>query len=401
MTNNLKRPRFWYSILFGCFCFFLSFEGVARAVPNILLIPLTILLPIVFKKEKFLITNWLPIILYSTIWFVLLVKTIFLNQVKVESGFLIKLFLVPVIFFLVHQLDSTSVIKKGIVYGTTFSILISLASIVAYVFDSGSFEFSSGPLINKVLVTERVYLAFMAVISSIFCFELIEKPSNSKWAYSVLVFLNVLFVLLVAARMATLILLTLGILYFLYHHKYKQLVFFGVVSMIVLATFVMFNPNLKNRFFFADKSKSFVDKVKVWEPRVAIWGCTFSVMYEKEYNFIFGFDTSQQLQENLVGCYADEIESKGKSNYFVKSRFNTHNQFFDFLLLAGVSGFLIFLFLFLKLGTLSKDNYFLTSLVLAFFMFGVVENYLHRQLGVYLFGIFLGIMARDKESKSN
>lgn len=71
--------------------------------------------------------------------------------------------------------NSMSWVKKGLVYGTTAAILLSFGAVIGYIIESGHFKFSSGPQVNSVLVTERVYLAFLAVISSVFVLMKLQK----------------------------------------------------------------------------------------------------------------------------------------------------------------------------------------------------------------------------------
>lgn len=347
--NSLLKPEhkkidFWYGLLISAFCFSLPFEGVARAVPNIILIPLLVLFPFTIKRESFKNWYWRPIVLYAILWVSLLVKTFVFGQFESEMGFLTKLLLVSAIFFLMTPVNSMSWVKKGLVYGTTAAILLSFGAVIGYIIESGHFKFSSGPQVNSVLVTERVYLAFLAVISSVFCFnETTEEEKKAKKSlYLAILLINVLFILMVAARMATISLIVIGVFYFIFKKRYKQLLYFGAAALALLFVAIISNPNLKNRIFYADKKKNFVEKVQAWEPRVVIWGCTFSSLSDTDFNYLFGFASSNEVQGKLLECYDESIEREGKRDYFLREKFNPHNQYFDILLLTGFLGLFLF-----------------------------------------------------------
>lgn len=403
--NSLLKPEhkkidFWYGLLISAFCFSLPFEGVARAVPNIILIPLAILFPFTIKRKSFNNWYWLPIILYAILWLSLLAKALVFGQFEMEMGFLTKLFLVSAIFLLMTPIDSIPWVKKGLVYGTTAAILLSFGAVIGYIIESGHFKFSSGPQVNSVLVTERVYLAFLAVISSIFCFDEITKEVNrtpKKRLYLAILLLNVFLILMVAARMATISLVAIGVFYFLFKKRYKQLLYFGAAAVALLFVSIIANPNLKNRIFYADKKKSFVEKVKAWEPRVVIWGCTFSSLSDADFNYFYGFASSNEVQGKLLTCYDKNIEREGKRYYFLREKFNPHNQYFDIMLLTGFLGLLLFAGVFLYLIKYNRHSFANLALTISFLLLGLVECYLHRQLGVYLFGIVCVVALKKEE----
>jgi O-antigen ligase len=104
---------------------------------------------------------------------------------------------------------------------------------------------------------------------------------------------------------------------------------------------------------------------------------------------LFGYGSFKTTKEKLLNCYSESIDEVTKKKWFLKAQYNTHNQFFDFLLAVGILGVILFLIPILLLIYKSRSNRINMSLIIAFLMVCFVENCFHRQLGVYLFGLVL------------
>jgi hypothetical protein len=152
------------------------------------------------------------------------------------------------------------------------------------------------------------------------------------------------------------------------------------------------NKNIKNRFHIKDSYTETIKVLKNQEPRFIIWECSLSQIYDVNFNFLTGYNDRGSIEKKLIACYDSIIENTSKRDYYLKTRFNTHNQFFDILLDGGIIGLGLFLLiLFLPLF------YFRNNFEAVFFLVGLViflgiENLFFRQLGAYLFGIFIPLL---------
>ncbi|MDC1379122.1 O-antigen ligase family protein [Algibacter sp.] len=305
-----------------------------------------------------------------------------------------KMSLILVIYLLyqpIQGLNTNSTIKESFVFGVMLALVISVIKIITYTNQTGAFLFSIGNEINQTLVAERVYLGFMAVLSFIFSVELYKKQTKFKKALHLFnVVFTFCFILLISARMALLSIILVVFYQLLFLKKYKLIVLyvFGFIFLISLAFKI--NINLKNRFLFKDKNQSFTENVIKWEPRIAIWNCAAQIyLNDPDYNKIIGYGSFLKTKKALKNCYKVTIKDKLKRNWFIQSKFNTHNQFLDVLISTGYIVFLLFLGLFMESFSRNYKNRYLISLLLVLFLFGMVENFFHRQIGVYLFALIL------------
>ena len=87
----------------------------------------------------------------------------------------------------------------------------------------------------------------------------------------------------------------------------------------------------------------------------------------------------------------ENFKSIDEKNRFVTKNYNTHNQYLNELLRGGIVGFLllltpqiVLLYYSFKTGNTSSILFMISVICFCF-----VENILDRQLGVYLYAIFL------------
>lgn len=170
----------------------------------------------------------------------------------------------------------------------------------------------------------------------------------------------------------------------------------GLFAILTLL-FFLFNSNLTKRFLHLDDNyrSSIIEKIKVHEPRYDIWKCSFKVLWGEK-NFFFGNGYSK-TKELLVECYKDEITVKKRRAWFLDRKFNSHNQFLDFLLTYGVFAMVILLFTIFLLFKRGGSTFLGNSLLLALILIMSVENIFQRQLGCYLFAlIFISILSVEE-----
>ena len=313
-----------------------------------------------------------------------------IGQGLLESLFLIeKLLLIGALYVLYIPIEIQKKVKTSFVIGVICAILISAISIISYVIDSGEFKFSVGDVITEVLITERVYLSFASVLSFVFSLDLIRQVTKrEKLLLKLNMVIIIAFVLIISARMALISILLIAVINLLFLRKHKVLIYGTIFCILLLSATFALNKNLQNRFLYTDKKDSFIENFKKWEPRVEIWSCVFDMYNNGTVNEnLFGYGSFNATKDELLGCYSGQIVDKTKREWFLKVRYNTHNQFFDFLLSIGMIGVLIFITLVTLIIYRNKHKRINLSLVIACVLLCLVENCFHRQIGVYLFGL--------------
>lgn len=381
-----------YSYLFALLCFIIPFEENFKAIPNILIGVLIGLSFFLFKRQDLKLIFSKKSILMLYVFFGYLVVLTIIRGELTEDLFILKKMVIPIVLvplsFLVSNLR---LIKNAFISSTFLAVLISLIQIIIFVYSSGSFDFSNGEYINNALISERLYIGlccnFSFVLISEYYFE--SKSRNKKILFGIGASLLVGFIFLIAGRIAILSLISIILLLVFNKIGYKYRLVFITAFVIFIAFTFLFNKNLSDRFFKSnDKLRDgFFEKISLHEPRVDIWKGSFQIFKNSD-NVIFG-EGFFNVREKLVSYYAENIEIDHRRQWFINSRFNTHNQFFDILLSTGIIGVILFCILLYFLCADNRYNIFFISLIVALFLLLFVENIFNRQIGVYLFSLAL------------
>ena len=384
----MKISKKHYQIVFGLLLFSLPMEGAFRIVPNLILIVLLLTYPFVSveKKKRYSgLAVFLP--LFSLMAFVV-ISSIISQNLNDNISIIGKLVLISLVVLCGNPIRSYfEQLKLYLIIGTAVSILISFFSILIYIYQNGAFSFANGPEINKVLLTERPYMAFLCVLCFIFSLEKVTtKKESLKWIFVANMMLLTLFLFFVSARMG---IVTIGVIGLVYCVKRMKKAYILLPLLLVgMASAIITNKNLINRIQ-VDKTKSIIENIKIWEPRAVIWPCSFKIFATDIPNRLVGFQSLYESREKLVLCYGEVIDNKKKREWFVQQKFNTHSQFLSILLAFGYIGFFLFISTIFAPIILKKGNMMVFFLILSILLFGLVENYFERQLGSYLFSLFL------------
>ena len=235
------------------------------------------------------------------------------------------------------------------------------------------------------------------------CSSLINeiKTSKQKVFYKLSIVLFIGFVYLIVARLALgLILIYLFILAFQQYKlsKKKIVLFVGLFSSL-LFMLVINNKNLKKRLHIENSFDKTIKVIANQEPRVVIWGCFLGLIKKSDFNYLTGYKSIKSIQSDLNDCYKNTIENVSKNTYYQKTKFNTHNQFLDFFLQGGLIGFLLFIIILGYSFYSNRFNFTTIFIIFSFVSFLLLENLFHRQLGVYLIGIFIPLFMKRNVGK--
>ena len=204
------------------------------------------------------------------------------------------------------------------------------------------------------------------------------------------------FVLVISSRMALLIMIAILFYKIICFNKNKKSLIILFAGLTFVTVMFMINPNLSNRFFHADKNKGIVENFKNWEPRLVIWSCVKDHLKNDDYNIFTGYGSETIANNKLVESYSTQITKIERRNYFLKKKFNPHNQYLSFLLSYGIISFLLYFLIIFHSLRFSNKSFLKGGVILAFFMFGLIESFFERQMGGYIFGLFLVIISRTQ-----
>ncbi|MCB0457958.1 MAG: O-antigen ligase family protein, partial [Flavobacteriaceae bacterium] len=328
-----------YPFIFLLLFFTIPFDMYFRALPNVLLIILAVLFPIVVTKEDFKKIKkiaggaWLLFFLYVTL--IILLS----GRWELDWVVLKKILLTGALVILYLPVNNFKKINKAIIFSSLAAILYALIKLFILINQGVEFTFLESATLIEAMLMDRIYLGVLAVLSILVSYDAIKAsyhPDNRYYLANIV--LNVLFILFIVSRIAIITLLVIFILS-LFHSKKRgpQLLFATGGILLVAALVFVLNKDLRKKIFYANniqKHQGLVANTMAYEPRAIVWGCALKV---SEQNDILlkgiGFTKTNQ---KLLECYETTIDDNDKKNWFVNQKYNAHNQFFDLYLATGI-----------------------------------------------------------------
>lgn len=376
-----------YPYVFSAFCGVIPFSQFGEAIPNIAIIPVVLLFPFIFKKDEIKVNLDKPFLFFLLIITIILLETIIFTRWG-DFKFITKILIVPLVYILSIPIKNKKLPLFGFFIGATLLMLISYFRILNYVVINEGFDFSVGKFINEILLGDRPYVGFVYVLGSLLSIYFYIHLSNSKLKFLFLITLVffVILILLISARLSMISLFSVALISFFYTTKWKIPFSILLVLTVSIIFLIKFNPNFIDRFYSGFKQDKYTfEKMMIMEPRYHIWDCALEIA--KEENVFWKGIGYQNSIDYLVDCFKshDNFRSEEHRQYFIDSRFNSHNQFIGIYLSSGIFALLLFTFFFILNFVKTRKNYFAFALLMSLFLFCIVENLLSRQMGCLLF----------------
>ncbi|WP_031426877.1 O-antigen ligase family protein [Flavimarina sp. Hel_I_48] len=389
MVEEFKNDRlgFSYDVLLALLTLCIP---LSSAFPNVLLAPIAILLFFKFNRRNI----YLKPVLFFVLTLAFLILLAFIKwSIFSEFDFYSRIFISLFLLVSVAHTTRLKYMERAFIMGTILAIFIAVYNIMA--FENFKFSFSAfgnTAEVNELLHIERPYFGFLLALVVFLCLR------RKGWLHCSIAVIASAFCLLIAARLSLGIIVLLWAVWFFQLlkplNKWRIPLVLGTIFLCGIALFS--NENIQKRFKIQGDLDQSMAKALDYEPRYVIWPCTFTTLGSTA-EILFGVESNQQLEQRLVACYGNSIKNNdSKKTYYLDEKFNPHNQYLHILCLGGVVTLLLFLLGFgrvLSSGKVPFDLKVLTVMFLLFFMF---EALLYRQLGCYLFGIFLGLLAREE-----
>ncbi|MBA5629202.1 O-antigen ligase family protein [Moheibacter lacus] len=283
--------------------------------------------------------------------------------------------------------------------GSTSLLLLSVIKLGLHYNSYQNLNLDVGAKVNELLMGERPYLGFIYLVSFCVCLYLVryQRKKRIKIFHYLLCLIFCIFILFISARLSILsLLIIIGVAVFYAKNK-KRTLLISLGGIVVMAFAGVLNPNFISRLTAGfEQDKLEIQKIILLEPRSHIWQCSAKIVKSNSATWMgLGFKNSiNQLED----CYLthENFLNEEHRKFFVKSRFNSHNQFINFYLSSGIFSLIVFLIIFVMLFKSQYKNYVSFALVLALFLFCIFENVLSRQLGAMMFGVVLSILSMIK-----
>ena len=370
------------------------------AIPNILLGVLFLIF--LFKKDKVILSNTYSKLVVIYVLYIIF-KATFFNTFLENFNIYKQLLVILALSFLFFNVKNVTLVIKGYILGVSFAIILSFFKILKFYLSFKTLPFGNTAEVQDLILIHRPYFGFMCLIAIVLIDILFLKLKlkAEKITYLVLAFLIAVFLYVIVARLALFLLVIYLVIRSITYLKFSRTKsVLGFITIVVLITiFFSKNKNLKDRLHIENSYSQTIKVLKNQEPRFVIWDCVFNQINDSKFNFYFGHNNRNTIQDNLNKCYKDNIDNISKRDYYLKTAFNTHNQFLDIFLEGGIVGLTLMLsILFFSLYTF-KDSFNSIFVICSFVLFLMVENLFHRQLGVYLFGVFIPLFHKITKEK--
>lgn len=379
----------YYDYLFAILLIILPFSS---AIPSIILCILIVFFIIDVRKINFKPLKTFPFYMLYALFGYMFLKAVFTGAIFTDINLYSRYIFILVIPILFLKLQHIEKIKIVIIASVSALIIKSLFLIIKFYIVYHTFPLADGSIANALLTLERPYAGFMALMSIILSLEQIqERKGKNKIIFILSGILAFSFIMLISARNSFLTLLLLFILYLFFYLKIsnlKKLVFIIGFSVVIIIA-VGLNKNFTARFHIKENLRQTLTELAIYEPRYIIWPCAYNLTGEKDFNFFLGFKSEQEITQKLTDCYGVSIvNNESRKNYFLESKFNTHNQFISLFLSAGILGLILILSFFSFAIYSVKNNFFAVAVFVAIIFFFLFENVFFRQFGCYIFSIF-------------
>jgi O-antigen ligase len=389
-----------YPFTFMLLFLIIPFDDYIRALPNILLIILTITFPAIIKRAHFQKIKKVPFFLFLLFFGYVTLNSLLSGRFETDITVIKKIAIAVglVILYLPIQYDRK--VQKAVIFSSIAAIIFSVISIVYSANTNPSFEFGDSRMMIEALLVDRLYLGLISVLSILFCYRSMRKtyhPHNAYYLAAIII--NILFIVLVISKIAGLVLFGLLVLRQGYGAKKNiripiALAFVGII--IVGLFFLKFQQQKKSTTpisFTTFLSKN-LKASNTTETRLITWDCSFEILKNKDIPINgIGFKATK---DQLALCYDTKINNPDKKELFISQRYNSHNQFLDIVLSSGIIGFLLLCLFIIWTFIKNREHFFQTAILCAFIGYGMVENIFHRQIGAYYVGLILIIVLANR-----
>jgi O-antigen ligase len=384
-----------YPYVFILLYLIIPFDDYVRALPNILMLILVVAFPIIIKKEDFKKISKSSMLLLVFFIVYLLINSIVQGRFELDFVY-IKTMMIPLgIVFLYLPIADFKKVNKAIVFSSFIAIIYTLVQFIILVNQNSDVSLLFFQETVDALLIDRVYVGLLCVLSILICYKSLTKefhPDNKY--YLTCIILNSAYLLLIMSKTALVLLFFIVVLRQFYGKNKKISLSVTAIILALLVSTIFFKfPDIFENPFQPNKDISKVNYTESTIPlgyRTLVWECS-SKIANANTNKLFGIGF-RETSNKLVNCYENEIEDINTRQNFINKRFNTHNQYLDFYISSGLISLILYLGILVILLFKHHKHFFPTALVLTFILFGLVENYFHRQVGAYYLGFVLVIL---------
>ncbi len=393
-----------YPYIFMLLYLIIPFDEYFRALPNILMTILVIAFPFVAKKADFKKLLLKPLLVLALFFVYLLVNSFFQETISQDIGVINKMMIPIGLVLLYLPISDFKKLEKAIVFSSFIAIVFTLVQFMVLINNDAEVSLLFFQETVDALLIDRIYIGLLCVLSILISYKSLTKkyhPDNVYYLISIII--SVLYILLIMSKTAIILLIAVTLLRQFYGPKIKTRLIITFITLLIFSVFGYFN--YQNLFQININSKNNFSEIEYNESymplgyRTIIWDCAINIS-ENSSDKIFGIGF-KETSKQLINCYENEISDPLTKHNFVSKKFNIHNQYADFYISSGLISLVLFLLVLIYLLFKHHKQFFPTALLVAIILFGMAENYFHRQVGAYYFGFILVMLLINQLNDTN
>lgn len=342
------------------------------------------------KSQTLVFNKPLKIITALLLFYLLLVISILYsdNIERAVSLILRKtpIVLLPIsIYFLRERID-VKFVGKIFVIGCVFSMLFGNIRVISHIFfenEPFSFLFTKYLRLEYIKFLPReIHVPYIALLTNLAISFLLLRVFKNKWITIFLIIYLIVNNVLLSSKISFLILIFQLIMFIRFKFNIKSKLIFLLILPFIIALFSAVVVINKNNYEFSSNSmygrfsNLLVNKDIT---RQYTWKSAFLAFQESP---VFGVGIGDSIDEMLKYRY--------EKDWIYKAKVNAHNQYLDVLVQIGLLGLLI-LILITILITFPLRNSKYMLIILPVFIALITESMLERNLGINIFGFFVGL----------
>lgn len=361
-----------------------------------------------YKKQKILKKESYMFFMYSALFFIYLISLLWTNDLRNGLKQLEKMLpflFIPLSVFLLKPFKTKAQINlfyKYFIISNVVAVIVTISYLLynidvilnqknSYVKNLKLREYIEDvPVIGKHTIYFSLLIAVALLLLYYNKFKL--KTINVLFAITLLMGL-----FLASSRGVIIALFVVaGLIVFqkIKNKKKAILVFLTALSLFSATAYLSplktrFNEILENKYFYPEGVH-----FNSFNLRTAIYNCSFSLI--KKTGFL-GFSPGD-TQKELNACY-----NKFNTDAFKIIKYNSHNQYLDYLLAFGFLGFslILILFSFYLYAAIKHNNTLYFNFLILVYLIFLIENLLVRNTGIVTFVFFNCLFAYSCTNKTN
>ncbi|MDP2686913.1 MAG: O-antigen ligase family protein [Aequorivita sp.] len=340
------------------------------------------------EKKELLLQNKLPILLFSSLFWVPLLGAIYTTNLEaaIEELQLKLPFLVfPVILLTLRLKDCRPFVLNNFLLGLLAASFLALAKVGYFRINNlGNYFYYSK--FSEFLDKHTTYFSLFVVICLLWLLWLLVNKKANKLLLIIGGLALLYFFYLLSVRIS-IIALTIGALIIILSSIASLLkrVLLMIIVPVLLGS-VYFTPYFQKRF---EPSTTETTQISDMEFREMHWKAVLETINHN--NLLIGYGTRSH-RDYLYYKYKEYgLTSANKEGY------NAHNQYLEIFLEFGLLGLVIFLGLIIYLLWVfkKKKDYFALSILFVFLVYMLTESIFQRHSGIVVFSILISLFLNN------